>query len=151
MGFVNVPVPEEHVFEVMRFIARVATRAELEEWDEQAVEKLFLDADEVLRSLLSAVARATVAEKPAVDEDIASVLELKVRDLNNIVMVVGAAAQQDNKVPLVQFRTDEELNAAGQTVRMRKLVMTPEVAQMVRAAEKKAREIEPHPLEGRTT
>ena len=43
MPYVMVPVPEEHVQDVMQFILREVARASLEAWDEESVEDMVLE------------------------------------------------------------------------------------------------------------
>ena len=65
MPYVMVPVPEEHVKEVMEFVIRTMARASIEEWDEESIESLFATVDEASRSLLSVVARAATTGQGA--------------------------------------------------------------------------------------
>jgi hypothetical protein len=53
MPYVMVPVPEEHVQDVMQFVLREVAKASLEPWDEKSVSELFHDGDEGSRSLLA--------------------------------------------------------------------------------------------------
>jgi hypothetical protein len=55
-----VPVPEEHVQDVMQFVLREMARASLEPWDQESVFDLFDDVDEAGRSLLAYTARASM-------------------------------------------------------------------------------------------
>src|SRR4029453_8318573 len=61
MPYVMVPVPEEHVQDVMQFILREMAKASLVPWDEESVTVLFHEIDEANRSLLAYVARATLS------------------------------------------------------------------------------------------
>ena len=60
MPYEMVPVPEEHVQDVMQFILREMAKASLEPWDDESVSKLFHEVDESSRSLLAYTARASL-------------------------------------------------------------------------------------------
>ena len=61
MPYVMMPVPEEHVEEVMQFILRAIARASIQPWDAESITKLYGEVDEASRSLLAFVARASAA------------------------------------------------------------------------------------------
>ena len=46
MPYVMVPVPEEHVQDVMQFVVRMASQATLEPWTQEALGELFDEIDE---------------------------------------------------------------------------------------------------------
>ena len=58
MPYVMVPVPEEHVQDVMQFVLREVAKASQLPWDEESVAQLFGEVDEASRSLLAYAARA---------------------------------------------------------------------------------------------
>ena len=147
MPYVMVPVPEEHVVDVMQYVTRLAVRASRQDWDSESVEEMFLEADEPVRSLLSVVARAVVAEKEVTSAEAMRALELKRRDLSTILGPLGEIAKGANRHPLVEMQRRERAAPGGRTQTVRVFTMDPEVAGMVRAAERKALEIEPHPLD----
>jgi len=147
MPYVMVPVPEEHVVDVMQYVAKLAARASREPWDQDAVETYFLDADEGVRSLLSLAARTSLAGKEISVREAMRALELKMRDLGQIIGPIGEAAKEENRLPLIELQSGEQVAPGGRTRSVRNVVMDREVAEMVRSAERKARELEPHPLE----
>ncbi len=73
MPFIMVPVPEEHVNDVMHYIVRLQRQdgAELQEWDEDGIHQLFLEADEPTRSVLSFLALPGRAGKEVEPHEIA--------------------------------------------------------------------------------
>jgi hypothetical protein len=147
MPYVMVPVPEEHVVDVMQYVTRLIVEASREEWDPDAVEELFLEADEGARSLLSVVASAALSGKELAAGDAVKKLELRMRDLAELLAPLEAAARQANRRPLFEMQPGERQGPGGRKVKVHNIVMKRDVAEMVRTAELKAREVEPHPLD----
>jgi hypothetical protein len=147
MPYVMVPVPEEHVVEVMQYVTKLIAKSSLEPWDQVSVEQLFLEANEGVRSLLSVVASAALAENDITASEAARALELKLRDLGDIMAPIDEAAKEGNFKPILVWEVAERIGPAGRPRQVRNLVMEREVAEMVRAIELKARELEPHPLD----
>jgi hypothetical protein len=147
MPYVMVPVPEEHVVDVMKLVTKLITRASRVPWDQEAVDQTFLDADEGSRSLLSLVSRTTLAGKEVSAMEAMHSLELKMHDLAAILGPIDEATREANRVPLIEMQVGERDGPAGRKRSVRNVVMDREVAEMVRVAERKAREIEPHPLD----
>jgi hypothetical protein len=150
MAFVMVPVPEEHVFEVMQYLVRLAARAALKPWDEESVHEFFADADEPSRSMLSLIARATLAGKDINAGAIAQSLELQLRDLSPIIRAMDARWKGLGRIALFETRDVTEMRPSGNPWTVRNFVMADDVAKMVRSAEQRVREVEPHPLAGAT-
>ena len=92
MPYVMVPVPEEHVVEVMQHVTKLIQKASREPWDMDAIEDLFFEADEGVRSLLSVVASATLKGEDITASEVARALELKLRDLGPIQAPITEAA-----------------------------------------------------------
>jgi hypothetical protein len=136
MDYVMVPVPEEHVVDVMMHIARLVARASVVPWTDDAVTELFDDVDEACRSVLSLVARATMAEKDVSDEEAATTLELNVREVRAITTDINAAAQQGKREPLVGLRDTSVVLRNGRTVQKRLFTMSEPVAKAIRAHER---------------
>ena len=147
MPYVMVPVPEEHVVEVMQHVVRLINKAAREPWDEAAIEDLFLESDEGVRSLLSVVASATLKGEDITASEAARALELQLRDLGAIQAPIAEAANDSNRVPLIDMVSSERTGPAGRVRQVRNMTMEREVAEMIRAAELKALEQEPHPLD----
>ena len=59
MPYVMIPVPEEHVEEVMQYVLRAVARAAIQPWDTESIGAIFSEVDEATRSLLAFVARAS--------------------------------------------------------------------------------------------
>ena len=55
MGYVMMPVPEEHVEAVMQFVLRAIAKASLEPWDLASATSLYDEVDEATRSLVAFV------------------------------------------------------------------------------------------------
>ena len=92
-SWVSVPVPEEHVQEVMEFVIRTIARASIEDWDDETIEALFARVDEASRSLLSVVARAATTGKELTEQQAADFIELTVRETFGIVREINDAAR----------------------------------------------------------
>lgn len=136
MDYVMVPVPEEHVVDVMLHIARLVARASVVPWTDEAVTELFDEVDEASRSVLSLVARATTAEKDVSDEDAADSLELNVREVRAIVRDINEVAQRGKREPLVALRETSVMLRNGRTVQKRLFTMAEAVARTIRAHER---------------
>jgi hypothetical protein len=136
MDYVMVPVPEEHVVDVMMYIARLVARANVVPWTDEAVAELFDEVDEASRSVLSLVARATTADKELSDEDAADSLELKVREVRTIVRDINEIAQRGKREPLFSLRDTSVLLRNGRRVPKRMFAMTELVAKAIRAHER---------------
>jgi hypothetical protein len=137
MPYVMVPVPEEHVQDVMQFILREVARASLEPWDEESVSTLFHDVEEEGRSLLAYVARAIVSGKVITEADAAALLQLRPREMVGLVRDINERAAQVNRPNLVFARMVTETLPNGRTAEKRVLSMSDELAPLVRDAERK--------------
>ena len=147
MPYVMVPVPEEHVVDVMQYVARLASRATRQTWDKESIEQLFLEASEPVRSLLSVVASATLADKEISAGEALRALELRPRALSSLLGPVREAAREANREPLIELQQVQRTGPAGRTRAVRNMIMDREAAEMIRSAELKALEVEPHPLD----
>ena len=146
MGFVMVPVPEEHVEEAMRMILRISARARLKQWDQGAFSELFHSLDEPSKSVLSATARAAVAKKAIDDLAIAEAIEFTRREVLGITRELNELANSLGYPPVVVVRNEIETLPNGRTREQRLLTMTVELATMVREAEQEELRAQPHPL-----
>lgn len=136
MDYVMVPVPEEHVIDVMLHVARLVARASVVPWTDDAVAELFDEVDEASRSLLSLVARSTTASKDIGDEDAAKTLELNVREVRAIVSDINVLAQRGKREPLLALRDVSVVLRNGRTVEKRLFTMADTVARAIRAHER---------------
>lgn len=146
MPYVMVPVPEEHVEEVMQFILRAIARAALEPWDAEAITSVFEEVDEASRSLLAFVARAALEGTDLADAEAARKLQLTVRETAGIMNELIAATREANRPNLISSRSVTERLPNGRMTDKRVLQMEPEVAELVRAAEQAELASAPHPL-----
>jgi hypothetical protein len=153
MPYVMVPVPEEHVLEVMGVVLRLAARRSPDEppkaWDQEAVNDFFAKANEPTRGLLSFLAHPNRAGKEFIPPDIAGTLELEASEVSGLLGPLKREFRRANRVPLFESRVHLETTVKGRTLKRRRLMMTVEHAQMVRAAEQAVRSMEPDPLAGR--
>lgn len=136
MDYVMVPVPEEHVVDVMLYIARLVARASVVPWTDEAVAELFDEVDEPSRSVLSLVARATTAEKELSDEEAAETLELKVREVRSIVRDINEIATRSKHEPMLSLRETPVVLRNGRSVVKRLFTMTEPVAKAIRSYER---------------
>ena len=153
VNYVMVPVPEKLVGEVMEFILRrsVKTRKaaepkDLGAWSPESMQQLFLEANEPTRALLSYMALPSNAGKQIAVSDVARALELSVPDLSGIVGPLNKRSKRTFQlVPPVESTRKDRGEHGRRPVRT--LLMTEEVAVMVRAAEQHALAVEPNEWE----
>jgi hypothetical protein len=147
MPYVMVPVPEEHVVDVMQYVTRLVARGSRAPWDQESIEELFSAADEPVRSLLSVVASAALADRTITGADAIQSIELKQRDLIELIASVEEMAKERSRRPLFIMEKAEQEAPGGRVRPVRHLVMERDVAEMIRSVELKMRELEPHPLD----
>jgi hypothetical protein len=136
MPYVMVPVPEEHVQDVMQFVLREVAKASLEPWDEKSVSELFHNVDEESRSLLAYAARATISGKELSEAEAADLMQLRQREMAGIMRELNERATKANHPVLVSARTVTETLPNGRTAEKRVVWMTEELAPLVRDAER---------------
>jgi hypothetical protein len=136
MGFVLVPVPADHVYDVMRW---VLLRAPDEEGansgrDEARITELMSEVDELDRDLLLAVARAATKNEQVRLRDVADDLgetpgdvSARVRQLNQRAFGVGGRV-------VIKTLSEVEIGVTGNRGYVTYLAMHPDVAQAIRAA-----------------
>lgn len=146
MEYVMVPVPEEHVVDVMLHVSRLVARASVVPWTDEAVAELFDEVDEASRSVLSLVARSTAAGKEVSDEDAADALELNVREIRAITRDVSEVAQRSKHEPMLALRETSVLLRNGRTVQKRLFTMTEAVARAIRAHERSSVTVDADPV-----
>ena len=139
MPYVMVPVPEEHVLEVMAVVMRLAARQSHDEppkaWDQDAVNGFFAKANEPTRGLLSFLADPDRAGKEFIPPEIARTLEFEASEVSGLLGPLNREFRRANRVPLFESRVHLETSARGRTLKRRRLKMGPENARMVRGAE----------------
>lgn len=136
MEYVMVPVPEEHVVDVMLYVARLVARASVVAWDDEGVAEMFDEVDEVSRALLSLVARSTTAGQDLSDEEAAKALELNVREVRDITRDINEISQKGKREPLLALREATVVLRNGRSVQRRLLAMAEPVARTLRAHER---------------
>jgi hypothetical protein len=136
MPYVMVPVPEEHVQDVMQFILREVAKASLEPWDEASISKLFHEVDESSRSLLAYAARAALGGSDLTEPQAADMMQLRQREVVGLVRELNEHAAKANRPVLVSTRTVTESLPNGRTRERRVLSVSDEVAPLVRDAER---------------
>jgi hypothetical protein len=146
MPYVMVPVPEEHVQDVMQFVLREVARASQEPWDDVSVSELFHDVDEESRSLLAYVARATMSGKEISEAEAADLMQLRQREMAGIMRELNERAAKANRPVLVSARTVTDTLPNGRTVEKRILWMNEDLAPLVRGVERAELADVPSPL-----
>jgi hypothetical protein len=135
MPYVMVPVPEEHVEDVMQFILRAIARASIKPWDPDSVSRVFFEVDEAARSLLAFVARAAADGSDLDAAEAARKIQLTVRESLGIMNELNVISRDENRPNLITARMVTDRLPNGRMSEKRVLNMEPEVAELVRAAE----------------
>ena len=104
MPYVMVPVPEEHVEDVMQFILRAIARASIVPWDEASLGETYHEVDETTRSLLAFVARAEAEGKELDSGTAARQIQMTPREVNGILNELQTMTRDANRPPLVVVR-----------------------------------------------
>jgi len=136
MSYVMVPVPEEHVEAVMQFVLRAIARANIEAWTEESVTEVYGEIDEASRSLLAVVARLAASGDAVDAAEAARQIQLNQREAVGIVNELNALTRDRNRPSLMTLRTVTERLPNGRTKARRVIDVEPEIADLVRAAEK---------------
>jgi hypothetical protein len=148
MPYVMLPVPEELVQEVMQFVIRTVQRAAVEPWDEASLTEVYNDVDEVSRSLLAFVARSAVEGVDISLDEAAQKIQMTGREAAGILNELISLSRNNNRPNLVDSRGVRERLANGRLVDKRILLMEPEVADLIRAAEHAEVQAARNPLGG---
>jgi hypothetical protein len=135
MEFVMVPVPDEFVVDVMQYVSRLIARSSLVPWTKEGIEEFFDSVEETSKSLLSLVARYTVADKEVGYDEATDALELSQREIREIVREINADAQAKRFEPLVATQEASVLLRSGRMAQRLLFIMTEPVARMIRAHE----------------
>jgi hypothetical protein len=149
-SFVMVPVPEELVNDVVQLVARLNMQGgpagSFKPWDASAIEKYFLEANEETRTLLSVVARGSLAGKRVTDQVAADFMQIGVPETLKVLRGISDSLRQAQRVQLVEVNVVSEPLPSGRMRDKRYLTMPRELARMVREAERAVEVLEPHPL-----
>src|SRR5262245_662386 len=138
MPYVMVPVPEQHLLDVMRYIMRLASQAPPETprpWDQVALERLLADSNTQTRALLTYLADPVRAGREVRARDVADDLELAAGDVPGIVGPLNRHFRRENREPLIESRAITVSTRSGKQAKRRTLVMSETVAPLVLAAE----------------
>ncbi len=146
MPYVMVPVPEEHVQDVMQFVVRMASQATLEPWTQDEVAQLFDEIDEPARALLSAVAKGVIGGNPLNEADAAAIIGMTWREVTGMVRELNEAAASRSHPALVGRRSVTTTLPNGRTRDVRALIIDDEVAPLVHDADRAQLLADGHPL-----
>lgn len=136
MAYVSVPVPEEHVEDVMRFVLRAMARASMVPWDAESFAELWGDIDELSRSLLAFVARATLEDHDLTDREAAEQVQVRPREIHALVAELAQESNRRRRQAIVTTQMVEDELPNGRIVEVRIIVMDPDVANLVAEAER---------------
>ena len=136
MPYVMVPVPEEHVEDVMQFILRAIARASIEPWDDTSISDTYHEVDETTRSLLAFVARAAADGKELDTIAAARQIQMTPREVNGILNELQTLTREANRPPLMVIRVASQRLPNGRVTETRVLSMEPDVADLVGEAER---------------
>lgn len=145
MSYVMVPVPEEHVRSVMRYVLHLiesqgeeeGSRRDLQDWDEDSMRSFFEESDEITRALLSYLSHPDHA--PGVRrQKLAQSLELQGYLPKVLKEVRERCKEYGRPSPVVSswvggVSTEDSVHLLG---------MKERVAQLVRSAERALHQIE---------
>ena len=136
MPYVMVPVPEEHVEEVMQFMLRAMARASLEDWDQDSVTEMFSQVDELSKTLLSHVARAISNGKEVFEADAAAAVQLTQRESAAIVRELNELSRELNRPTIIFRKPSTEVLPNGRVIEKNAIVIEAELVPLVLEAEK---------------
>jgi hypothetical protein len=136
MPYVMVPVPEEHVEAVMGFTLRAIARASVVPWDGDSINQFFGEVDEATRSLLAFVARGSADGGELDAADVARKVQLTQREVLGIMNEMNSTTRDANRPNLLTSRVVTERLPNGRTTEKRVIQMEPDIADLVRAAER---------------
>ena len=144
--YVMVPVPAEHVVDIMQRVVRLAQAASKEDWDEEGIGELWQGVDEITRSLLSYVARSVLMGKPLTDIAAADAIELSMRETASIMRDINVTSKEMGRPSLLMLRGVTETLPNGRTVDQRYFTMSEDTAKLLREVERAQFEAEGPPI-----
>ena len=150
MPYIMIPVPEEHVEEVMQYTLRAIAQAAIEPWDTESVTEIYSEVDEATRSLLAFVARASFEGEELAATKAAQQIQLTVREAAGIINELSSLTRDTNRPGLIQSRTVPERLPNGRVTDKRVFQMDREIAELVQAAEQAELRGASSPLERET-
>ena len=146
MQYVMVPVPEQHVEEIMQRVIRLVQQESMADWDEESLQTYFEEVDEATRTLLAFVARAALLGKPFSDVQAADAIQLSARETATVLRDANDRAREMQRAPILVVRSTTEVLPNGRTVDLRLFTMPEATARMIRNVERAHQEQNPHPL-----
>jgi hypothetical protein len=134
MGYVQVPVPAEHVVEVLRWVLFRAEggKEQLQE-DVVSVTRLLGDVDDLRRTLLINIANATVADESLRLRDLADDLGVDSETVTQILDDLNRHALNGGR-QLLELRREKIVGVYGQTASRSFVGMRPDLAPVVRSS-----------------
>jgi hypothetical protein len=134
MRYVMVPVPSEHVLDVMRWVLFRAPNEDVHSGmrDAARIQKLADEADDTTRTLLRLVADATVTDTPLRLTDVADELDQEPAALNELVRALNSTALGAGR-ELVRVSNEPGVGVFGKVGAVSFLVMRAEHARLVRS------------------
>lgn len=144
--YVMVPVPEEHVLDIMNRVVRLMKEASMQDWDAESVGELWDGTDEITRSLLSYVARNVLMGKPLTDVAAAEAIEISLREAATVMRDANETSRDMGRPSILMLRGTSETLPNGRTVDMRYFVMAEDTAKHIRNVERAQHESDPHHL-----
>lgn len=136
MSYVMVPVPADHVQQVMEHVVRLMHESSTTPWDAETVAELFESIDEPSRALLSTVAQGVLEGASPTEPDVVATIELDWREVLGVMRELNEIARGESHPPLVLRRTTVETLPNGRTREVRVLDMSKDVAQLVNTADR---------------
>lgn len=115
MGYVMVPVPEEHVEEAMEAVLRITRSARLTPWDQESMDEFWAGLDEGAKALASLVARATLANRQISQASAADRMEVTQREILGIMRDVNHRAHDIERPAVLMVQEATETLANGRT------------------------------------
>lgn len=130
-------------------VIRLSQSDRVNEWDEEAVAELFAGLNESSKSVLSAIARASLGEEGSIKEEVlARSLEHSMREVREIAKEINLSANDNAYASLVSLTISAEVLPNGRTVDDRRFSMADHIAEWVRNAEREEARSIGHPLLG---
>jgi hypothetical protein len=133
--YVLVPVPTEHVLDVMRWVVfrEPGDGDDARKQDEERLAELLADADDGTRAMLGIVATATVKGEPLRLRDLADELGRPSDDVRANLRKLNEETLEGGR-PLFQLRDEASVNIHGRTGTLSYVAMRPDLARIARSA-----------------
>jgi hypothetical protein len=134
LRFELVPVPTEHVLEVMRWVLfRALESEEARKQDERSVTTLMADADARTRALLQIVAKAALKDEPRRFRDVADEMGEDRADVRALIDALNEEVLDDER-ELFETWVETVVGLEGREGSVVRISMRKDLAQVVRTA-----------------